>query len=68
MMLPWVVLGIMLAVALLVSVLYTAIMFFVNHEVLNGVLWLVFGLIAVGEHLISFFFFFSTNLTIKSNL
>ncbi|XP_014482298.1 PREDICTED: uncharacterized protein LOC106748367 [Dinoponera quadriceps] len=47
MMLPWVVLGIMLAVALFVSVLYTSIMFFVNHEVLNGVLWLVFGLIAV---------------------
>ncbi|XP_020300300.1 uncharacterized protein LOC109863974 [Pseudomyrmex gracilis] len=47
MMLPWVVLGIMLAVGLLVSVLYTSIMFFINHEVLNGVLWLVFGLIAV---------------------
>lgn len=47
MMIPWVVLGIMLAVALFVSVLYTGIMFFVNHEVLNGVLWFVFGLIAV---------------------
>ncbi|XP_077271155.1 uncharacterized protein LOC143902282 isoform X1 [Temnothorax americanus] len=47
MMLPWVVLGIMLAVALLVSVLYTSIMFFINSEVLNGILWLVFGLIAV---------------------
>lgn len=52
-MLPWVVLGIMLAVALLVSVLYTAIMFFVNSEVLNGALWLIFGLIAVGTYLIS---------------
>jgi hypothetical protein len=50
MMLPWVVLGIMLAVGLLVSVLYTAIMFFINHEIINGILWLVFGLIAVGEH------------------
>ncbi|XP_072743593.1 uncharacterized protein [Anoplolepis gracilipes] len=47
MMLPWVVLGIMLAVGLLVSVLYTAIMFFINHEVINGILWLVFGLLAV---------------------
>ncbi|XP_012284259.1 uncharacterized protein LOC105701777 isoform X2 [Orussus abietinus] len=47
MMLPWVVLGIMLAVALLVSVLYTSIMFFVNHDVLNGALWLVFGLLSV---------------------
>ncbi|EZA51506.1 hypothetical protein X777_09850 [Ooceraea biroi] len=47
MMLPWVVLGIMLAVALLVSVLYTAIMFFIHHEVINGVLWLILGLMAV---------------------
>lgn len=46
-MLPWVVLGIMLAVALLVSVIYTSIMFFINHDNLNGALWLVFGLIAV---------------------
>lgn len=52
MMLPWVVLGIMLAVALLVSVLYTSIMFFVNHEVIRGVLWLIFGLVAVGEYTI----------------
>ena len=47
MMIPWVVLGIILAVGLLVSVLYTSIMFFVNHEVINGVLWLVLGLVAV---------------------
>ncbi|KMQ98418.1 hypothetical protein RF55_1216 [Lasius niger] len=47
MMLPWVVLGIMLAVGLFVSVLYTAIMFFINHEVMNGVLWLIFGLLVV---------------------
>ncbi|XP_070525477.1 uncharacterized protein [Cardiocondyla obscurior] len=47
MMLPWVVLGLMLVIGLLVSILYTAIMFFVNSEVLNGILWLIFGLIAV---------------------
>ncbi|XP_076386318.1 uncharacterized protein LOC100883083 isoform X2 [Megachile rotundata] len=47
MMIPWVVLGIILAVGLLVSVIYTSIMFFVNHEVINGVLWLVLGLVAV---------------------
>ncbi|XP_054013618.1 uncharacterized protein LOC128895220 [Hylaeus anthracinus] len=47
MMLPWVVLGIILAVGLLVSVLYTSIMFFVNHEFVNGVLWLVVGFVAV---------------------
>lgn len=49
MMLPWVVLGLILVVGLLVSVLYTSIMFFVNHAVINGILWLVIGLIAVGE-------------------
>ncbi|KAG7211977.1 hypothetical protein KM043_011176 [Ampulex compressa] len=47
MMLPWVVLGIMLAVALFVSVLYTSIMFFVHEKILNGILWLVLGLISV---------------------
>ncbi|XP_011265865.1 uncharacterized protein LOC105257135 isoform X1 [Camponotus floridanus] len=47
MMLPWVVLGIMLVIGLLVSILYTAIMFFIKHEVINGVLWLLFGILAV---------------------
>ncbi|XP_076170908.1 uncharacterized protein LOC143148454 [Ptiloglossa arizonensis] len=47
MMLPWVVLGLILAVGLLVSVIYTSIMFFVNHEVMNGALWLVVGLITI---------------------
>ncbi|KAL6427903.1 uncharacterized protein LOC126855531 isoform X2 [Cataglyphis hispanica] len=47
MMLPWVVLGIMLAVGLLVSVLYNAIVFFINHDVLTGLLWLILGLVAV---------------------
>ncbi|XP_078041571.1 uncharacterized protein LOC144472399 [Augochlora pura] len=47
MMLPWVALGIILAIGLLISVIYTAIMFFVNHETLNGILWLIIGLIAV---------------------
>ncbi|CAL7936371.1 unnamed protein product [Xylocopa violacea] len=47
MMLPWVVLGLILAVGLLVSVIYTSIMFFVNQLVINGILWLVVGLIAI---------------------
>ncbi|XP_043248777.1 uncharacterized protein LOC122395353 isoform X1 [Colletes gigas] len=47
MMLPWVVLGLILAVGLLVSVVYTSIMFFVNHEVINGALWLVVGFVSV---------------------
>lgn len=46
-MLPWVVLGIVLAVGLLVSVIYTSVVFFIDGFVLMGALWLVFGLLAV---------------------
>lgn len=49
MMLPWVVLGITLAIGLLVSVIYTAVVFFIDSFVLAGVLWLIFGLLSVGE-------------------
>lgn len=49
MMLPWVVLGITLAVGLLVSVIYTAVVYFIDGFVLTGVLWLIFGLIWVGK-------------------
>lgn len=48
-MMPWVVLGIMIAIGLLVSVIYTAVVFFIDEFVLTGVLWLVFGLIACGK-------------------
>lgn len=48
-MMPWVVLGIMIAIGLLVSVIYTAVVFFIDDYVLSGVLWLVFGLIACGK-------------------
>lgn len=48
-MMPWVVLGIMIAIGLLVSVIYTAVVFFIDGFVLTGVLWLVFGLIACGK-------------------
>ncbi|XP_012269489.1 uncharacterized protein LOC105693858 [Athalia rosae] len=46
-MLPWVILGIMLAVALLVSVIYTAVMLFINYDTIGGILWIIFGLISV---------------------
>lgn len=46
-MLPWVVLGIMLAVGLLISVIYTAVMLFIDNFVLAGCLWLVLGLLCV---------------------
>jgi len=45
-MMPWVVLGIMIAVGLLISVIYTAVVLFIEGFVLTGVLWLIFGLIA----------------------
>lgn len=51
-MLPWVVLGITLAVGLLVSVIYTAVVYFIDALVLQGVLWLIFGLIWVGEYML----------------
>ncbi|GAB0092626.1 uncharacterized protein DMENIID0001_076330 [Sergentomyia squamirostris] len=46
-MLPWVVLGIVLAFGLLISVVYTAVVFFIDGFVLAGVLWLIFGLLSV---------------------
>ncbi|XP_059615979.1 uncharacterized protein LOC132261270 [Phlebotomus argentipes] len=46
-MLPWVVLGIVLAVGLLVSVIYTAVVFLIDGFVLAGILWLIFGLLSV---------------------
>lgn len=48
MMLPFVVLAIMLAVGMLISVIYTAVMLFIGGKTLNGSLWLVFGLISIG--------------------
>jgi len=45
-MMPWVVLGIMIAIGLLVSVIYTAVVFFIDGFLLTGVLWLIFGLIS----------------------
>lgn len=46
-MLPWVVLGIMIAIGLFISVIYTAVMFLIDGFLLSGVLWLVFGTICV---------------------
>ncbi|XP_055701525.1 uncharacterized protein LOC129800852 [Phlebotomus papatasi] len=60
-MLPWVVLGIVLAVGLLVSVIYTSVVFFIDGLVLAGVLWLIFGLLSVVVYvymwLVTFSFF-----------
>ncbi|XP_060522976.1 uncharacterized protein LOC132699976 [Cylas formicarius] len=45
-MMPWVVLGGMLIIGLLVSVLITSINFYTSDDSFNGTLWLVIGLIA----------------------
>lgn len=48
-MMPWVVLGIMIAIGLLISVIYTAVKVFIDGYVLTGILWLVFGLLTTGK-------------------
>ncbi|XP_055630073.1 uncharacterized protein LOC129770909 [Toxorhynchites rutilus septentrionalis] len=46
-MMPWVVLGIMLAIGLLISVIYTAVVHFIDGYTLSGTLWLIVGLLWV---------------------
>jgi hypothetical protein len=46
-MLPWVVIGIILAVGLLISVLYTGIVLLIRSQVLAGVIWIIVGLFVV---------------------
>lgn len=48
-MVPWVVLGIMIAIGLLISVIYTAVVFFIDGFVLTGVIFLICGLICSGK-------------------
>ncbi|KAG8321696.1 hypothetical protein J6590_042293 [Homalodisca vitripennis] len=47
MMLPWVILAIMLAIGLAISVIYTAVVFYLHNYVLGGTLWLIIGLSCV---------------------
>lgn len=47
--LPWIILGIMLCIGLLVDVIYTSVVFFIDGWTTSGTLWLVVGLLAVGE-------------------
>ncbi|XP_015591259.1 uncharacterized protein LOC107265884 [Cephus cinctus] len=46
-MLPWVILGIMCVVGLVGSVLYTVIMLYIQSKVLDGSLYLLFGILAI---------------------
>lgn len=48
-MIPWVVLGGMLAIGLLVSILMNSINFYLDGDTLTGTLWLVLGLISLGK-------------------
>jgi len=45
--LPWIILGIMLCIGLLVDVIYTAVVFFLDDYTMQGALVLVIGLICV---------------------
>lgn len=56
-MIPWVVLGGMLAVGLLVSILINSIKFYIDGDNLNGTLWLVLGLLSLGKLYESLCFF-----------
>lgn len=47
--LPWIILGIMLCIGLLVDVIYTSVVFFIDGFTTSGFLWLAFGLLAVGK-------------------
>lgn len=45
----------MLCIGLLVDVIYTAVVFFLDDHTTTGILWLVIGLICVGECLKNIF-------------
>lgn len=49
MMMPWVVLGITIAIGVLISVIYTAVVLFIEGYVVAGLIWLFGGLIAFGK-------------------
>ncbi|XP_077300513.1 uncharacterized protein LOC143921196 [Arctopsyche grandis] len=66
-MMPWVILGIMLAVGLLVSVIYTAVMFYIHEDTLNGSLWLVFGIIFVLVYIYMWLVVFSHFQEVREN-
>lgn len=59
MMLPWVILGIMLAIGALISVIYTTVIMFIGKHVLTGVIWLICGLIFVAIYTYLWFVVFS---------
>ncbi|XP_054284036.1 uncharacterized protein LOC129001573 isoform X2 [Macrosteles quadrilineatus] len=59
MMLPWVILAIMLAIGLAISVIYTAVVFFMHKQAFGACLWLLFGLSSVAIYVYLWFVVFS---------
>uniref|UniRef100_A0A1B6GSR1 MARVEL domain-containing protein n=1 Tax=Cuerna arida TaxID=1464854 RepID=A0A1B6GSR1_9HEMI len=59
MMLPWVILAIMLAIGLAISIIYTAVVFYLHNYVLGGTLWLIIGLSCVAIYVYLWFVVFS---------
>lgn len=49
-MLPWVVLGAILVVGLLLSVIYTGVMFIIDGYIITAVVWFIGGLIFCGKY------------------
>lgn len=54
-MLPWVVLGFMLIISLLLTVIYTGIIFIIDELYVVAVVWFVVGLIITGKQFYSQF-------------
>lgn len=50
-MLPWVILGFMLIISLVISIIYTTVVFFIDGYILAGVLWIIIGTICVCEYI-----------------
>jgi hypothetical protein len=49
-LLPWVVLGLMLVIGLVISIVYTAIRFYIWGDNYTATMYLVLGLIGNGKH------------------
>lgn len=58
-MLPWVILAIMLAIGLAISILYTAVVFFIHKEVLSGTLWIIIGFLSIAVYVYLWFVVYS---------
>jgi len=67
-MLPWVILGFMVIISLVISVIYTAVIFFIDGYILAGVLWIVVGIICVLIYLYMWAVVYSQFTVLKEEL